>query len=205
MVRISFGFSRMGASEVADTASDITAKMAAAPALYPSPNPSLTDVNSAVQNLRTAGINAANKDRLMLQVRDEKREIVENLLILLGSYSITATGGDKLSLETGGWKVIERGSSLPLVPPSGVEVSFIPGMSGSLKLDWVRVPGASYLVQFTDQNLAQPTVWQYAGSSTKSKLVINGLVPGTTYSFRIFAVKGETVSGASLVVTSMAV
>ncbi len=99
IVRISFGFSRMNASSVATMADGIVKDMTEHSAIYPSPNPPLSVIQNAVAELRQSMMRASRKDGLMVEIRDQKKSIVENLLKLLASYSINVTGGNKLTLK----------------------------------------------------------------------------------------------------------
>ena len=205
IVRISFGFSRMNASEVSYMADEIIKKMADESALYPSPNPALSVVQNAVLELRESMMRASNKDGLMVKIRNDKKVIVENLLKLLASYSINVTGGEKLALEKGGWKIVEKRASVPVIPPTNAKISFIQGKSGVLKLNWDAQKGANFLVEINDKNSQIDSAWRFAGITSKCKIIISGLTPGTIYNFRVFAVRGANKSGASYVVSSMAI
>ncbi len=155
IVRISFGYSRMNASEVAESAEETLSKMAAEPGIYPAPNPSLSIVGNALAELRQSISNASRRDGLMVGKRQEKKTILENLLKLLSSYAVNVTSGDKIALEKGGWKIIEPRPVAPLVPPTSPKLSFIKGKSGQLKLRWKGAKGMSYLVEFTDQSIIE--------------------------------------------------
>ncbi|MDZ4846475.1 MAG: fibronectin type III domain-containing protein [Chitinophagales bacterium] len=210
VVRIKFGFSSKNATEVAVMATEITTKMGSFPLIYVSPNPPLADVITANELLVDAIVNSADRDSTMIQIRKEKREIVENLLTLLGNYSVNITKGDKISLEKGGWQVVERGTPVqsPLPPVQNVQSAFIKGQSGAMKLEWdgVKKGVGSYLIQQTVSSPISPdVVWENAGYSKKTRIVLEGLVPGTIYSWRIAAVGKDGLGGFSDAISSMAV
>src|ERR1051325_2229709 len=115
IIRISYGFYLRTPSQLADHGTAITTNIAGMPAQYPTPSPTLLAVNGAISDLRTAIQNAQFSDRLMIQIRDDKRVIAENLLMLLGAYCISASQGNTTALKAAGWNLVEGGSSLPLL------------------------------------------------------------------------------------------
>src|ERR1051325_11040844 len=123
---------------------------------------------------------------------------------LLAGYSINVTGGSKKRLMKGGWKIIERRKTVPVEIPVDITADYLRGKSGEVKLRWKAQKGATFLIEFSNQNKMVPTVWRFAGISSQSKFIVQDLTPGVVYSFRLFAARGKVRSGASNALRVMA-
>jgi hypothetical protein len=154
---------------------------------FPTPDPSLTDVTKALDNLETAQENAINGGVNETAIRDSRLETAVNLLTILGWYVQWQAKGDKLKILSAGFEVIATST----VPIEMVKVQGVKAKRGALKgtidVSWKPVKGSrTYLVEMTTD--VNTDTWTKAGEPTKAKLTVAALTPGTNYWFRITAI-----------------
>lgn len=154
---------------------------------FTTPDPSLTDVTKALDNLETAQENAINGGVNETAIRDSRLETAVNLLTILGWYVQWQAKGDKLKILSAGFEVIATNT----VPLEMVKVQGVKAKRGALKgtidVSWKPVKGSrTYLVEMTTD--VNTDTWTKAGEPTKTKLTVAALTPGTNYWFRISAI-----------------
>jgi hypothetical protein len=167
---------------------------------FVSPNPALADVTAAALELESASAayQMARKSLALSKSLVAKSEAALNVLLTqLGSYVECESKGDASVILDAGLNVKKDKSPLSL-PHKIAAVKIVPSdVSGQITLSWKRIDGArSYVVQRAVDSGTQPE-WQHAQVSIKSKAVVMGLVPGTSYQFRVAAVNSAGNGGWS--------
>ena len=88
----------------------------------------------------------------------------------------------------------------PSMPSEVLDVVAFPSANGNVKLSWDRngnLTGTTFIIEYT----TDMSSWNYAGTTTRSKITLGGYAPGVTTTFRVTAVRNETAATPSLPVT----
>lgn len=152
--------------------------------VYPTPVPALVEVNetSAAFSLNLA----ATPSKENTQQKKENRIALIDLLNRLALY-VTTTGTSLAEYESSGF-------SLTAIPqPIGVlakakNFTVKPFHAGSMKLSLDKIAGADgYCFQYAQIVAGQPLAWESV-QSTKTKIIVSGLLSGTQYAFRVYGI-----------------
>jgi hypothetical protein len=96
-------------------------------------------------------------------------------------------------------------SSPALTAPTNLRI-WHAGKHGAVNSKYGRVKGAkSYLVEICEGDPTIEANWKFGAVSTTCTMLIEGLVPGTVYSFRIRAIRSTGPGPWSSIVTLMAI
>lgn len=156
-----------------------------------SPQPSLSSVTSAINNLnaafaaaQTARSDAKNKTTIQSQME----EALDGALSQLANYVESISGDDETKITSAGMDVREAKSAVgDLTAPTGLEAA-AGDRDGEIDLTWDKVKGA---VSYVIERSADPptaTSWSHAAVATRSQTTVGGLTSGTKYWFRVAAV-----------------
>jgi hypothetical protein len=163
---------------------------------FPTPNPTLTQVTTAISELDTARAEVLalrNEAKTKTLVQNQLEDVLDTLLTRLASY-VENTSDDPAVITSTGMNL--KGAATPvgeLEMPSSFTTT-VGDSEGELDVSYNAVFGAhSYNLQISLQ--APPAaVWTHAKSTTKSKETLTGLVSGQRYWVRVAAVgpKGQS-------------
>lgn len=166
------------------------------PEPWPSPVPSLAQVQSDRDSYHAATIAAQSGDRFKITERNHARETIEDRLKHLAAYFEAIAHSDVDALTSTGFDlrqdIVRNIHSGP--PPAPKALTAQHGaQSGTILLNAESVPGAkSYEIATTQ---ADPTVeanWHHQQISASShRIQIPNLTPGQIYWFRIRAIGKE--------------
>jgi len=165
---------------------------------FMTPDPPLTDVSTAADELETA----YNESQVARQDSQEKTTIMydkedalSKLITRLGLYVENTSTGDEAKIQSAGMDVRdEAGASAPPAVPHALSAT-AGDMEGEIDLHWEPVSRAkSYIIQ---QSNDPPGEWTQAGVVTKSKHSVLNLTSGDKYWFRVAAVGTAGQSGWS--------
>jgi hypothetical protein len=166
---------------------------------FTTPTPALVSITTAADDLETAyndAQTAAAAAKTATSVQADKSEALDLLLMQEGNYVENASGGDQSKIESSGFDVrnVPAGPIGALPAPANVEVT-PHDIPGTVNMVWEKVRGAkSYTVE---RAVDAPTLnWTTALNSTKTKTVVNTMVSGTKYWFRVSAI-GAAGQGAA--------
>jgi hypothetical protein len=192
-------FKQLADAKLLTFAQNVTTSMAKAVAVYPTPVPTLADVNTALDNY--AGLLQLAADRSKVQVV-LKNQAKRDLLVLMSQLAdyVNLTGqGDEGVLVKSGFVLNKVPQPVSLKAPTRVVV-LDGGNSGELVLKFKSVTGASsYLFQYTtDATLAEES-WVSIPATTTS-YTFTGLIKGSTYYCRTVAVGSNQQLMNSIVV-----
>ena len=192
-IRIAHGFLTQSAERLLTTAGAIIKGLTDNPS-FPSPPVDLRTVQAAVDDLKAALAAQFNGGPAATAEKRNKQAALIELLRSLRHYVDDRCGNDLSVLLSSGFQaaVTTRVRS-PLANPSIVGVSF--GNSTELVLKVTPIAHAKcYEVRSATIGAGNaPGSWQPAGLFTNSRsMKIEGLTPGTTYTFQVRAIGGST-------------
>lgn len=153
---------------------------------FPTPDPPITSVDKIVNQYSAALGKAENGTPADVIDKNDKRLSLEDALRTLAIYCLTVTTDAKI-LAGSGFPLAKVPAKIgPL--PQAKNIVVKPGRNrGAISVSVDRVPGSMYYeFQFTDAPSTPESVWQMRTSS-KRKMVIDGLTSGKQYTFRVAA------------------
>lgn len=158
---------------------------------YTTPAPALTAITTAATALETA-YNAALTARQVAKSKTaamvDAEKALDVLVMQLANYVENTSGGDEAKIESSGFSVC-RIPAPPIGPlPAPTDVSLAPNENpGTMDMDWRGVHGArSYVIERAAD--APVLAWVGAGTTTRSRAIVNTMTSGTKYWFRVAAV-----------------
>lgn len=154
---------------------------------FPTPTPSLAEIETAADNFSSALVKAGTGNRADVADKNAKREVlVDQLRRFCKSINVIANG-DAAMLLTSGFDLSKDPQPTVISKPEILRVEN--GVaSGQLLVSVKAVKGAySYLHEYTTDATLAPDSWVTA-MSTSAKAVFNNLQPGTMYYCRVAAV-----------------
>ena len=165
--------------------------------LYTTPVPSLATITAACDRLDAANQAVLfNGGKLAYTERDEADKELRDLIKELAGYVQAVSKGDKPLVQDGAFDVVEPGEPIGELPPPQALGNRLTTMRGRVALDWARVYGARmYQVYMSTSN--DPFKWELVAVTTKSRLDVDSLQPGTFYWFAVSAVGAAGTSSKS--------
>ena len=168
--------------------------------------PGLSAANAAYSEAIDA---ALNRDRLKVADRNSKRLIVEAILREIAGV-LMSLSSEREILMTSGFEITDgRGPVSPVGQVEGLKFSFTPGVSGKVTLRWKRSSAreaASFVIEQTTGDPTSPeTQWEVADYSKKCTCDITDLIPGESYSWRVYGLGALGPGGKSVPVSTVAV
>jgi|SRR5215208_2393498 len=169
-------------------------------ARFPSPNPPLTDVTAALDELSQAFalVQAAKSEAATRAVTQENTETkVDQALTQLAGYVESVAGRDD-TVITGAGMETKASRSTPTSPSVPQALSATPGEhEGEINLYWKAVSNVrSYTIE-SSLDPATATSWIHVGIATSASKAIANLTSGKRYWFRVAAVSAGGQSGWS--------
>jgi hypothetical protein len=162
---------------------------------FPSPIPSLADVDIAADALDNAQI-ALDGSKLKTVQRNAAEAILDSLMSSLQGYVDAASRQDKAKILSAGFDVRDpRTKPAILACPTELGASSTK-MEGEVKLDWKAIKKKNFYIVEAAQAIEGST-YKIVAQPTKSSVVVSGLVPGERYRFRISVVNGAGASAPS--------
>lgn len=144
---------------------------------FTTPNPSLADIQAAIDVLETAYQDASDGGKSLKAIMYEKEDILDELIAKLISYVDHQAQGDALVIRSASMDVQTTGQ--PIGEPErvinlrAINVS----NSGEISLNWRPVRGAkAYEIQSSEDS----NQWVHVANSTKASMKLKGQ-PMTTY------------------------
>jgi hypothetical protein len=164
------------------------------------PNPSLSEVSVATDELETAFAQVqAAKSEMSTRVgtQDNAEKKLDNLLTRLGSWVESVAGTDDALITSAGMEI--RGSRSAATPPIAPEAlaASVGVHEGEIVLSWKAVANAySYLIE-SSLDPAGAASWTQVAIATAASKTISGLTSGKRYWFRVKTVGAAGESGWS--------
>ncbi len=154
---------------------------------FPSPVPTMKEVQDDTDEFSNALDNMGNGANTTL-VKNEKRKKLESTLKRLGLYVETVADGNEIIAESSGFKLRNKPSPVGILPkPANFKV--LPALGkGSVKLSIDKIYGAkTYQFEYKPSSDATNNTWAIAADS-QSSLILNNLLSGQEYTFRVVGV-----------------
>jgi hypothetical protein len=158
---------------------------------FTTPEPALTALTEAVNELETA-FNNANTARqaaiTQTSILADKTSVFDTLFTKLGNYVENASGGDEATILSSGLSVRSKATPVgSMSAPQGLSLT-AGDKEGQLDGGWDPVRGAKTYIAEVCLDPITPTGWKSAGVTTKSSITITGLVSGSKYWVRVAAI-----------------
>lgn len=186
--RVKFDYSRLTDSELLAFSQAIIIAMTNSATFFPSPNPTVASLTTAVADYGTVLSIAATREKAAVTTKNEKKEIVVLMLADMAAYVNNVASGDESKLVASGFDLVKQAETNPPIDiPKNLLVE--PGLnSGEMALSIDKVQGAlSYNFQITPDPLTPESVWE-TQSSSRRKYLFQSLEVGKTYWFRVAAI-----------------
>ncbi len=165
---------------------NVTVKMADAVDIFPTPVPSLTNINAEL--LRYEGLlqAAKNRDKVQVDAKNLSKFALKAMLGQLADYVNTTTSDSNNLLRTG-FELNKMPQPVGLQDPEGLKLTD-GAKSGELTLKFKAVKGASsYMFQYTADAALGEASW-ISVPATTAYYTFKGLSKSTTYYVRVLAV-----------------
>lgn len=171
---------------------------------FPTPVPSMAEVEAAADNFSSALVKAQTGNRVDVADKNAKRETLIDVLRRLGTYVNLIANGDRTVLLSSGFDISKEPQPVVISKPENLKVEN--GISsGELLVTVKAVKGAyAYLHEYTTDATMAPNSWVTTNSTT-SKLLLNNLQAGTVYYCRVGAVGSNNQLLYSDVVSRMVI
>lgn len=179
-----FSSGRYSDSELSIKASNVVEQMTENPH-FPTPNPSLETITE-VQGAYTDALKKAETGgKKETAFKNECRENLEMVLKLETDYVQQASEGNETIILSSGFDVNRKPSMVgPLAKATGLTIKTGEN-KGSIQISCNIVEHASfYEFEYTDVPATPASIW-LKKTSTKHKLLIDGLTSGKQYVFRV--------------------
>ena len=172
-------------------------------AFFPTPAPTLAEVEDAITDYSAALVAAANFDRIKVALKNEARQVLEVTLSKLGMYAMNVALGNAAMLASTGFTLIKQSEPQYIANPGNITIAN--GITaGEQVVSVAAVKGAkSYLHQCSTAAPTDTTVWQSINSS-RSKFTYTELQPGQQYWYRVAVIGSRGQIAYSPVATQFA-
>ncbi|MCZ4409163.1 fibronectin type III domain-containing protein [Cryomorphaceae bacterium 1068] len=188
MSKIKMGIASLSTKSLVTFSKDVERNMDGN-ANFPSPVPTIAELTAKRIEFVDAASAAKFGDRRAIFQRNTLGEELKEMLRQLGAYVAFVAQGDGNVILSSGFEVRrEAEPTPPITEPTDLNAERS-GQSGQVILDWAAVRYAlNYQVEMTTTDPADPAaVWSPAGLTSKSKMTVDNLNPGTYYWFRVKA------------------
>lgn len=154
---------------------------------YPAPNPTLDELQTAINDFKLAIVKSKNGSKEDTAEKNDKRQIVVDLLHRLSYYVQATSLDDETIILSSGFDINKLPGTVGILPkPDNFKV-VIGGNRGSIELSCDSVDHANfYEYMYTKAPVAVTSSWT-TRSATKRKLLIEGLTSGQQYVFKMAA------------------
>lgn len=206
MPRVKLNLAKLNVAQKLDLAKQIIASLTGN-ANFPTPTPTLAQLNTITGNLQTAHDEAQAARQVSKNktaVRDQMEDVFDDAFTKLAGYVSSISGDDEALITSAGMDVAQ-----PKTPagPTGTPTNFNSSTGdsdGEIDLSCNSVPGAQSYV-FEQSTQAPPNAaWTHLQTTTKSSHTATGLASGTRYWFRVAAVGPNGQGGWSDISTRIA-
>lgn len=190
-------FKRLADANLLTFGQNVTASMAAAVASFPTPVPSLADINSELGNYAGLLQTSASRDKVQVQLKNMSKFKLNQMLSQLADY-VNITTTDAALLASTGFELNKLPQPITITAPENPTLTD-GGGSGQLVFKFKAVKGAlSYVFQYTLDAALQESSW-ISNPATTTSYTFTGLTKGTTYYCRALAVGANQQVKASIV------
>ncbi len=155
---------------------------------FPTPLPTLVDVQGARDDLAKAAVDAEAGGAALTLAKNQAEVTLDDLIRQLMSYVQNVSNGDAAIILKSGMDV--RKTPAPVPPPEQVQnLNALPSRTqGAIDLTWDTLGNRSYYL--VEQLIADEAdaEWMKIAISSKSKFQVTGLTTANIYRFRVAGV-----------------
>jgi hypothetical protein len=169
---------------------------------FPTPSPVLTAITSANDNYILCLNKMENGTREDTVLKNDSRKIVENLLKMETDYVQQVSNGDEAIILSSGFDVAKKPTLVgPLAKATGLIIK-VGDNKGTVVANCNIVANADfYEFEYTEAPVAPNCIW-IVKTSTKHKVLIEGLTSGKQYVFRVAGAGSDSSRNWSDEITS---
>jgi hypothetical protein len=152
---------------------------------FPDPAPALVAITAANDSYILALNKMDNGSREDTVIKNNCRKVVENLLKLATDYVQQVSNGDEAIILSSGFDVYKKPAMIgPLAKAAGLSIK-AGDNKGTVVANCNTVANADfYEFEYTEAPIAPNCIW-IVKTSTKHKILIEGLTSGKQYVFRV--------------------
>ena len=195
--RVIKSFKRLSDANILTFGQNVTASMAAAVATFPTPVPSLADINAELVKYAELLQTSASRDKVQVQLKNISKFALTRMLSQLADY-VNTTTTDSAALASSGFVLNKMPQPITISHPENPVLTDGDG-SGKLTFKFKAVKGASsYLFQYTSDATLQENSWIIFPATT-TYFTFTGLTKGTIYYCRVMAVGANKQVKSSIV------
>jgi hypothetical protein len=155
---------------------------------FPDPPAALEELKKVLPEFRQALVNALSRDRYLMAVKDELKEVVLGLLQELTDYVTETCKGDRTKMLSSGFDVNSINGNSNKLPPAIGKLKVELGPSGEAVTRVRDITNAiAFVHQFTTEAPNFHTRWFGEGTSQNS-YTFRGLDSGKRHWFRVVAI-----------------
>jgi hypothetical protein len=201
MANINLDFSHYSDPALASVVGGILTDMAAAVATFPTPTPTLPNMQTALDDFIDALNDSQGGSYVNHSIKNDKRLALEKLLKKLGNYVRLTADDDHTKLLLSGFPMSEESGPIGPLPKPTLTIKVGPA-SGTLQLKSTNVKGAdSFNFDYTTTPVTPQSVWTTVTSS-RSKIELTGLPSGVQHAFRVTPIGADPSRTPSDIITS---
>ena len=195
--RVIKSFKRLSDANILTFGQNVTVSMAAAVVTFPTPVPSLADINAELVKYAELLQTSASRDKVQVHRKNISKFTLLQMLSQLADY-VNTTTTDAAALASSGFTLNRMPQPITISHPEN-PVLTDGDSSGKLAFKFKAVKGASsYLFQYTSDATLQENSW-ISFPATTTYFTFTGLTKGTTYYCRVMAVGANQQVKSSIV------
>lgn len=165
---------------------------------FPSPVPSLAELDAACVELREANIAAMDRGRQACLRKEQAVAEMDILLSRLAGYVNGAAMGDPLKLISSGFDLIKRAEPRSSIDAPAILQTKRTFRPGEIELRWKGVAGA--LVYEVETVVTEERGWERVLMTSKPRATIKDLEPNTWHAYRVRAIGTKATGPYSQVI-----
>ncbi|MCZ4410350.1 fibronectin type III domain-containing protein [Cryomorphaceae bacterium 1068] len=188
MAKLKLGIAKLNTSDLIFYCLSVESSMNGN-AHFPDPSPTLAEIAVKREKLEALDIKSSDGDRIAIANRNTVTDELKNMLRKLSLYVSFMAEGDANVILTSGFDIRkEANETAPLQRPESLMAKRT-DYGGMVKLKWKPVVNSvsNHVEMTTTDPNDQNSEWATVGITSKSKINIGNLTPGTYYWFRVKA------------------
>lgn len=199
MAKLKTGMARLNASGLVTKATYVISQLTAHAAIFPSPNPSLAELQVAKDELLAAVAATENGGKREYAAQRAAKNMMKALLDQEAHYVSYVANGDEGLIIKGGFDAKRPWSPVGILPAPRLHKVRPSAYTGAVDLWWDRLKDArNYVVRISESDPSEAdVVWTCVATTTRRRHTVKDLVPGKVYWFIIEAVGTAGMSPTS--------
>lgn len=188
-VLTNFSRSRYSDAELTILAASVVKRMTVNVAIFSTPDPALTIITAAKDELITAMVNAWAGGVDLTAIKDQKRQILEELLVKEAGYVDTVSNGDPAKILLSGFKPSRQPAPIgPLPKPENFKAE--QRQTGQIELRVDKIYGAnSYQWEYQQMGATEWAVTTTTGTTE----LLTDLESTKRYIFRVLPIGADKI------------